>query len=141
MQTMKTRTLVRLSESNTTLNNLDEDIRNRPITDTDGDEIGKVDDLFVDQETGRVRFLVVGQGGVLGVGKKHFLIPVDAITTVERHAIRVNLSSDRAKLMPEFDETRGEPNFESVYSWWGYEPFWTPNYREPEYLKAGQRSS
>ena len=141
MQTMKTRALVRLSEADKTLKNLDEDIRNRQIIGIDGDEIGKIDDLFIDQETAKVRFLVVGQGGVLGVGKKHFLIPVDAVTSVERDAVRVNVSSDRAKLMPELDETRGEPNFESVYTWWGYEPFWNPNYREPDFFKTGQRVS
>ena len=141
MQMTGTRALVRLSESDMTLTNLDEDLRGRPITDVDGNEIGKVDDLFVDHETGKVRMLLAGQGGILGLGKKHFLIPVDAITSVEPQAVRINVTGDRATLMPEFDETRGEPNFESVYTWWGYDPYWTPGYKELDFSNYGRRAS
>ena len=66
MQTTTTRPLVRLGESDRKLAKLDEDIRHRKIVDSNSDEIGKVDDLFVDPQTGQVRFLLARQGGAPG---------------------------------------------------------------------------
>ncbi|MDQ3926208.1 MAG: PRC-barrel domain-containing protein [Actinomycetota bacterium] len=48
--------------------------------DVNGEQIGSVEDLYLDaREEGlvrAVRFLDVSAGGFLGMGKKHFLVPV-----------------------------------------------------------------
>ena len=37
-------------------------------------------DLYVDTEDEDVRFLDVGAGGFLGLGEKHFMVPMEAVT-------------------------------------------------------------
>jgi hypothetical protein len=36
-----------------------------------------------------VRFLEVGAGGVLGIGEKHFLVPVEAVTKVAEDCVTI----------------------------------------------------
>ena len=141
MQTTTTRPLVRLGESDRKLAKLDEDIRHRKIVDSNRDEIGKVDDLFVDPQTGQVRFLLAGQGGLLGIGKKQFLIPVDAIRRLEKDRVTLNATARRMEDAPQYDANVGEPDWEAVYLFWGFQPYWMTGYNYPDYPSYGQRSS
>ena len=50
------------------------------VYDRDGEKIGTMKDLYVDTEEGDVRFLDVGAGGFLGLGEKHFMVPMEAVT-------------------------------------------------------------
>jgi sporulation protein YlmC with PRC-barrel domain len=114
--------LVKMSASSFVLEDRSWDLRGRKVYDRDGNEIGKVEDLYADREEQRVRFLSVSAGGTLGIGKKHFLIPMEA--AAEASADRVVLTQERDTLTsaPEFDE-EAEPNRayqRAVYSHYGY---------------------
>src|SRR5919107_5088323 len=50
------------------------------VYDRDGEKLGTVKDLYLDEEDGEVRFLDVGAGGFLGIGEKHFMVPMEAVT-------------------------------------------------------------
>lgn len=127
--------LVPLSESPQTVADPAADIRGRKIYDSNGEEIGKVDDLLIDDDERRVRFLRVGAGGVLGIGKDHFLVPVDVVTSIDPDGVRV--SRERAGLSdaPAYDPELAEDPayYAGLYSWWGYGPYWTPGYVYPPY--------
>jgi hypothetical protein len=45
--------------------------------------MGSVEDFYVDTVEREVRFLDVGTGGLLGLGEKRFLIPVEAVKIYE----------------------------------------------------------
>ncbi len=55
--------LERLSQSSLTLGTSADDIRGCKVYDSSGQEIGKVDDLIVDESERKVRFMQVGSGG------------------------------------------------------------------------------
>lgn len=129
MQTT-TRALVRLSDADIALSRPEEDIRGLTIVDRNTEEMGTVDDLFVDPGTGKVRFLLAGQGGILGLGKKQYLIPVDAVTSVEGDRVQVNKLASQMEGAPEYDPSR-EPDWEPAYTFWAVTPFWMSDYREP----------
>ena len=59
------------------------------MQDRDGETLGKVADLLIDSEHGKVRFLVVEHGGVLGFGAKSSFIPIDAITRITDDVVYV----------------------------------------------------
>jgi sporulation protein YlmC with PRC-barrel domain len=65
------------------------------VIDQDGTGIGEVEDLFIDPSTGRVRFLRLESGGILGFGKVHPHIPVEAVTAIGEAEIVVDLDVDR----------------------------------------------
>ncbi len=70
--------LVKLSESeDIRVQEPWQDIRELDVYDINGEQIGSVEDLYVDREAQLPRFLDVAAGGFLGIGKKHFLIPVE----------------------------------------------------------------
>ncbi len=127
--------LVRLSESYRTIADPAADVRGRTAVDSFGEEVGKVDDLLIDDREDKVRFLRIGAGGFLGIGKEHFLVPVEAVEVVEPG--RVRISRDRATLTdaPVYDpELAEDPGYYTgVYGWWGYGPFWAPGYVYPPY--------
>jgi sporulation protein YlmC with PRC-barrel domain len=78
------------------------------IYDRDGEKIGPVKDLYVDAEEGEMRFLDVGAGGFLGLGEKHFMIPIEAVTDSRGGAVTIEQSREKVEGSPELD-TKGVP--------------------------------
>jgi len=74
MATQPTATLEKLSDSNLTVQDPNADIRGRKVLDKNGDEVGKVDDLMIDDREHKVRLLEVESGGFLGLGETKVLI-------------------------------------------------------------------
>jgi sporulation protein YlmC with PRC-barrel domain len=127
-------TLVKLSDTNLTLADRAEDIRNRDVLDTAGDEIGEVDDLLIDEREQKVRFLQVSSGGFLGLGATKFLIPVDAITRITEDAVYISQARERLTGAPRYDPGLVDERYLSdVYGYYGYSPYWGPDYRYPNY--------
>ena len=124
--------LTKLTDSRLAILRPEEDVRDRSVVDRDGERIGTVDALFVDEQERKVRFLDVGSGGFLGIGEQHFLVPVDAITAVSDEAVLVDLTRDRVREVPVYDpELAEQPDLPEIYGWYGYAPFWTPGYAYP----------
>ncbi len=74
--------LVRLGDSDFVPANPEDDLRGKAVYDPEGQRIGSVDELYIDGHEREARFVEVGAGGLLGIGEKHFLVPVEAITEV-----------------------------------------------------------
>ena len=58
------------------------ELRQRGVFDSGGSLIGYVENIYVDEE-GTFRFVDVAMGGFIGIGKKHHLVPVEAIAEEE----------------------------------------------------------
>jgi sporulation protein YlmC with PRC-barrel domain len=127
--------LIKLGDTGRTVADPDADVRGRKVVDSNNEEIGSVDDLLIDDEEAKVRFLRVGAGGFLGIGEQHLLVPVDAVAKIEPD--RVHIDRDRARLndVPIYDPaiTDDSAYYENVYGWWGYAPYWGPGYVYPPY--------
>jgi CBS domain-containing protein/sporulation protein YlmC with PRC-barrel domain len=126
--------LVRLSDSNLTLADHAEDIRDLKVLDISGEELGTVNDLFIDEQERKVRFLEVASGGFLGLGATKFLLPVESVTRIDADAVHINQSRERVAGAPRYDPTLVEERYVSdVYSHYGYPPYWGPDYHYPPY--------
>ncbi len=95
--------LVKLSDSALELRNPNQDVRGRKVFDNNEEEIGTVEDLFADEEERRVGFLDVGAGGFLGLGEKHFLIPIEAVLEVKEDRLIIDQSREKIVDSPPFD--------------------------------------
>ncbi len=80
---------VKLSDSDFVLENPEQDIRGKDVYDVDGQQMGRVEDLYIDRHEREARFLEVGSGGFLGIGEKHLLIPVETITEVGETGVTI----------------------------------------------------
>jgi sporulation protein YlmC with PRC-barrel domain len=142
-QSEKTATLVRLSDTELTVADPSEDIRDHDVVDRDGAELGNVADLFIDRSDKRVRFLEVTSGGFLGIGATKFLIPVEAITRISADTVYVNQTRQHIANAPVYDpdlihEDVGDDSYYGdVYRHYGYPPYWGPGYKYPSYPYYG----
>jgi sporulation protein YlmC with PRC-barrel domain len=103
--------LTKLSETDLPLEESWQDMRGLDVYDITDEQIGSVQDLYVDREARQPRYLVVSAGGFLGLGKKHFLVPVEEVSR-DVGEDRVTVTQPREKVVnsPEFDPDVGVPN-------------------------------
>ncbi len=117
--------LVKLSDSDLRLEAPEQDIRGLDVFDNEGNEIGSVEDLYVDTEERKIRFLEVGAGGFLGIGEKHFMIPVEAVADVDEDRVTIEHDRDKVVGSPPFDinVVPPTPGYQyDVYDYYGYMP-------------------
>ena len=100
------------------------------VTNNAGESLGKIEDLMIDLNTGRIAFAVLSFGGFLNMGTKLFAIPWEALKVdgVKKEFI---LHVDKAKLEKAtgFDKDNwpnmADPSFSNtIYSHYGYKPYW-----------------
>lgn len=123
--------LIRLSDTPLTLERPSEDVRHRKVLDSDGNEVGKVADLFIDEQERKVRFLMVQAGGFLGLGGEHFLIPIDAVKDVTADHVVIGHSLEHIAGAPRYDPELVKDDYSAIYTYYGYAPFWGPGYIYP----------
>jgi sporulation protein YlmC with PRC-barrel domain len=92
-----------LSHSGQTVASPDEDIRGRKVKDKDGNDLGKVDDLLIDEREGKVRLMLVEHGGFLGLGRTKSFIPVAAINRISGDEVHINHSRQHVASGPGYD--------------------------------------
>ena len=123
-----------------------EDVRGRVVTDSDGVDVGRVNDLFLDPTERRARFVTITPGAD-GTGDLDYLVPVDAIST-QAEGIVIHLSADRIAEGPQVDgrsclpwsgsddgdrpDHDESPAVAAAYRHYGVaRPFWSAGYRQP----------
>ena len=103
--------LIKLSELDVPLEEPWQDTRELEVYDITDEQIGSVEDLYLDREARQPRFMVVIAGGFLGLGKKQFLVPAEEVSR-DVGEERVTVTEPRAKVLnsPEFDPDAGVPD-------------------------------
>ena len=102
-----------------------DDVRN-----TQGETLGSVQDFMLDLQGGRVAYVVVSHGGVLGVGDKLFAVPWGAFSLdAEKRSLILDVDKDRLKNAEGFDKSNW-PNSadrswgQQVHDYYGLSPYW-----------------
>lgn len=129
-------TLYTLGDRGHTVDGSANDLRGREVNDKHGNDIGKVADLLVDDQEHKVRFLLVEHGGFLGFGRIKTLIPIDAITTITEHDVVLDQTREHVAAAPGYDPdlVDDRPQQASIYSHYGFEPYWGSGYMSPRSL-------
>ena len=102
------------------------------VEDPSGANLGDVDDIVIDDGTGRVVYAVLSFGGFLGMGDKLFALPWQSLTQSPKDADKLVLDvpKDRLKMAPGFDK-KSWPNMADrrwgldIFKYYGQEPYWT----------------
>ncbi|HEX2401588.1 MAG TPA: PRC-barrel domain-containing protein [Mycobacterium sp.] len=130
-------TLIRIDDTDLTLDEPADDVRGRTVLDRNGDELGEVDGLVIDEQERQVRFLEVGAGGFLGLGEKKLLVPVDAITAIDDDAVHIATDLTHAVGAPAYDPklVPDRRYYEDLYNYYAYPPFWAPGYTHPRFRR------
>jgi len=92
------------------------DIRGMAVINPKGDEVGVVDDLYVNPRNQRVEMVAITFLGAVGYGGKRVLVPVEEIELAD-DKVKILTYDERIRLAPEFQE--GPPMYETYYEYWG----------------------
>ncbi len=79
-----------------------DDLRDLVVVDPDAHRVGEIDGVVVDPADQRMRMLVVGSGGILGLGRVRRLVPVDAVLEVSDR-VRIATSHRTVHLMDPYE--------------------------------------
>ena len=86
-----------------------------------GETLGKIDDLVVDIDTGRIVYAVLDSGGFLGIGEKLFPVPWGSLAALPSEGIFfLNQSKEQMAKAPAFNR-KNLPNMGDVR--WGADVF------------------
>jgi len=100
------------------------------VVNYQGEDLGKIEEIMIDLDRGRVAYVVLSFGGFLGVGDKLFAIPWQAFS-VDTTQKRLVLNADKELLekAPGFDKNNWPDMADlslgsTLYGYYGYTPYW-----------------
>jgi hypothetical protein len=100
------------------------------VQNLQGEELGTLHDLVVNPADNRVVYGVLASGGLLGLGKKLFAVPLSALKrTAEVDTLLLDMDQERLKQAPEFNphnwpQMTDRQWIASVYTFYGLQPYW-----------------
>jgi len=105
------------------------------VVNSSGEKLGKIEELMIDLENGRVAYAVLSFGGFLGIGDKLFAIPFEALELdPDNHRFMLDVSREKLEQAPGFDkndwpdmaDTTWE---EGIHAYYGTKPYGDPGLR------------
>ncbi len=95
-----------------------------------GEDLGKIEELMLDLDKGRVAYAVLSFGGFLGMGDKHFALPFEALKLdSEQECFILDVAKEKLKNAPGFDKNNPPKTADrtwgaEIYKYYGYQPYW-----------------
>jgi osmotically-inducible protein OsmY/sporulation protein YlmC with PRC-barrel domain len=111
------------------------DVIGADVDGADGADAGKIQDLAVDLETGRILLVILSHGGVAGVGADHFGMPTSEFSPgPDGKTFRIRQTAEALKKAPKFDLTKWPAETDSARLTEMYR-YYAADYRAPKPLK------
>ena len=107
------------------------DIIGMEVKNYQGEKLGKVNDLAVDLETGRIVQVILSSGGFIGINDTLVAVPPGALhRDATDKVIHLNADKEKLKAAPRFETSKWAECCESnhvaeVYRYYGEEPYFT----------------
>ena len=109
------------------------DVIGMTVKNYQGERLGKVEDLAVDVESGRIVEVILSTGGFLGVGSTLTAVPPSAFgCDTNNHFLQLDASRQKLKEAPKFDSSDWNATTQSnrlreVYGYYGDQPYFVAN--------------
>jgi sporulation protein YlmC with PRC-barrel domain len=102
------------------------------VINCQNENLGKIHELVIDAQDGRLAYAVLSFGGFMGMGNKLFAMPWKAFEFAKaENKLILNVEKEKLKTAPGFDQDAKWPDFadrtwgSSIYKYYGYDPYWT----------------
>ncbi len=101
-----------------------------PVKNTNGDDLGNIEEIVIDLDSGRVAYTVLAAGGFLGLGEKFFAIPWDMVSVdMDNKEVILDIDKDLLEKAPGFDKdnwpaTSDRTHLGDVYRYYERTPYW-----------------
>jgi sporulation protein YlmC with PRC-barrel domain len=105
-------------------------IKGTKVVNMAGEDLGKIEELMIDLEDGRVAYTVLSSGGgFLGMGSKLFAFPWQAFRPkLQDHTFLLDIPKDVLKKAEGFDKDNWPATnrewLATMYNFYGYQPYW-----------------
>ncbi len=125
------------------------------IQNQQGEKIGEIDSVLVDVEKGKVGFVTVSGGGVLGVGEEQYIVPFNALQKkmpqgeqaqegerqLRQVVFTLNKQKDQLKEVPQGDieEALTQDQSRQIHEHYGVSPYWEEDQRQQQRQDDTQR--
>lgn len=100
------------------------------VENTSGERLGKIEELMIDVEQGRIAYAVLSFGGFMGVGDKLFAIPWSALrVNTQEHKFVLEADKNTLEAAPGFDKDNwpdmADQSWGSdIHRYYGQQPYW-----------------
>ncbi|HJR54865.1 MAG TPA: PRC-barrel domain-containing protein [Gemmatimonadota bacterium] len=101
-----------------------------PVVNEYGEDLGKIEELMIDLDGGRVAYAVLSFGGLFGIGDKLFAVPLEAMQIdTENHRFVLDVDRERLEQAPGFDKDEWPDSADldyrrAVFVYYGHDPYW-----------------
>lgn len=106
------------------------DLKGMKVVNPEGEDLGKIEELMIDCDNGKIAYAVLSFGGVLGFGDKLFAVPWDALEVLAtKNEIVLSVDKEMLEQAPGFDKNNW-PDVadrrwqEEVYTYYNFHPYW-----------------
>jgi sporulation protein YlmC with PRC-barrel domain len=95
-----------------------------------GEDLGKIEEVMIDMEVGRVAYAILSFGGFLGLGNKWVPVPWDAVALrPDEKVLLLNIEKEKLQKAPNFEGTTlpelADRQWGAViHTYYGYPPYW-----------------
>jgi sporulation protein YlmC with PRC-barrel domain len=100
------------------------------VKNSEDEDLGKIEDLMIDLDSGRITYALLSFGGFLGMGDKFFAVPWMSLEIdLEEKCVRFDMDPERLEKAPGFDKDNWPKSTDfrvetSVYEFYGVDnPF------------------
>jgi sporulation protein YlmC with PRC-barrel domain len=96
------------------------------VSNPAGEPLGKIMDMMIDIEDGKIEYVVLEFGGFMGMNQKYFAVPIQALSLdAERQVFILHQSKEMLEVAPGFDkdhwpETNSHSKPERTVSYGGF---------------------
>lgn len=100
------------------------------VVNSQGDDLGEIKDIMIDVRSGRIAYAVLASSGFLGIGKKLFAIPWNALTLdADRKCFVLDIDKETLSNAPGFDKDHwpsmaDERWATEIHSYYHTRPYW-----------------
>lgn len=100
------------------------------VENTSGERLGKIEELMIDVEQGRIAYAVLSFGGFMGVGDKLFAIPWSALrVNTQEHKFVLEADKNTLEAAPGFDKDNWPDMADQtwgsdIHRYYGQQPYW-----------------
>jgi sporulation protein YlmC with PRC-barrel domain len=113
-----------------------EDLKGKKVMDANGENIGEVNSMLVDSQSGQVKYIMLTSGGVFGVGGEDYLIPWQALRAgPEQEGFQVSLTSEELKNAPKGAEVTSSDQAKKLNEFYGVSSKWEEGGHKVDQMK------
>ena len=101
-----------------------EKLKGMEVVSQMGEEIGEIEEVMIDQQTGEVKFVIISKGGILGIGGEEVAVPLNAFEIINEQA-RLTVDQSKFENVPQQKpEVTDSDYLRDLESHYGVAPAW-----------------